>query len=423
MPFPLGRAELVVLMAMLMSLNALAIDIMLPALGLMSNAYALVGENDRQWVVTAYIYGMALGSIVYGSLADRYGRKPVLIGTMALYVLFGLLCAVSERYDLLLAARFAQGFAAAAMGVLVQSIIRDRYEGDAMARIMSIIMMVFMAVPVTAPIFGELILMVADWHMIFVALSLFGVAALMWVMIRLPETLHPANVIPINLPSIVRTWKAVVTHRNSVGHVAASGLMMGPLFGYIASAQQVFADSFDAADIFVYIFALNASAMAVCSYLNARIVERIGARRVGQAALIVFIVTSIAHLAITAAGAITLWWFVLFLLPAMGMIGFTGSNFSAVAMQPFGAMAGVASSFQNFARMTISTTIGAVVGLQFDGTTLPLIAGFVGCGLASLACIWWAEGGVLMRRNPPVQPADSDEPVPLSQRPAIRPAE
>ncbi|GAA0463440.1 multidrug effflux MFS transporter [Parasphingorhabdus litoris] len=398
LPFPIGRIELIIMMASLMSLNALAIDIMLPALGLISDDFGLTGDNDRQWIVTSYIYGMAIGSILYGSLADRYGRKPIVLVTTGVYILFGLLCAVSNNYDLMLLARFIQGLAASAMGVLANSIIRDRYEGDAMARTMSTIMMVFMAVPVMAPMLGQLVLVFAPWQVIFVVLSAFGALALIWVLIRLPETLKPEDKTLINMVSVTSAWKSVILHRNAVGHVLASGLMMAPLFAFIASAQQIFYDTFDAADIFVFIFALNAIAMAFGNFINSRIVMRFGARRVSQSALLFFIFVAIIHLAVTLSGWLTLPLFVVLLAASMGMVGFTGANFSSIAMQPFGKSAGVASSFQNFTRTLISATIGGVIGLQFDGSTLPLVTGFFLCGCASFLFILWAEKGRLFRR-------------------------
>ncbi len=398
LPFPIGRVELIILMASLMALNALAIDIMLPALGLISDDFALPRVNDRQWIVTSYIYGMAIGSILYGSLADRYGRKPILLVTIAIYIIFAILCAFAWDYELLLIARFIQGLAAAAMGVLVNSIIRDRYEGDAMARSMSTIMMVFMIVPITAPLFGQLVLLVAPWKAIFLVLALAGLAAFLWVLARLPETLHPDNKTRINPRSIGSAWYQVIFNRNSFGHVMASGLMMAPLFAYIASAQQIFFDIFDAGDIFVYIFALNAAAMSLGNFANSRIVMRFGARRVSQSALIFFILISVIHFVTAMAGGINIWTFTALLVPSMAMVGFTGANFSSIAMQPFGKIAGVASSFQNFARTALSASIGAAIGLQFDGTVLPLAIGFLVCGTASLTLIFWAEEGRLFRR-------------------------
>ncbi|WP_417621135.1 multidrug effflux MFS transporter [Parasphingorhabdus sp.] len=398
LPFPIGRIELVILMASLMALNALAIDIMLPALGLISADFALPAVNDRQWVITSYIYGMAIGSIAHGSLADRFGRKPVLLVTIAIYIVFGIFCALAWDYDLLLIARFIQGLGASAMGVLVNSIIRDRYEGDAMARTMSTIMMVFMIVPIIAPMLGQMVLMVAPWKAIFAVLSSAGLGVFLWVLTRLPETLHPDNKTLIRPRAIASAWYQVIFNRNSFGHVMASGLMMAPLFAYIASAQQIFVDIFGAEDIFVYIFALNAAAMSLGNFANSRIVMRFGARRVSQSALIFFILVSIIHFVLAMAGGINIWTFTALLVPSMAMVGLTGANFSSIAMQPFGKIAGVASSFQNFARSAMSASIGATVGLQFDGTVLPLALGFLVCGTASLAVIVWAERGRLFRR-------------------------
>lgn len=389
------------MMASLMALNALAIDIMLPALGLISDDLGLADPNDRQWVITSYIGGMAIGSIIHGSLADRYGRKPVLGVTIGIYILFGALCAFSTDFELLLAARFVQGLAASAMGVLVNSIIRDRYEGDAMARMMSTIMMVFMIVPVIAPMLGQAVLFFAEWHAIFLVLSASGLVMFVWVFLRLPETLAPENVTPIETAAVLSAWRQVIFNRNSFGHVMASGFMMAPLFAYIASAQQIFFITFGAGDIFVYIFALNASAMSVFSFLNSRIVMRFGARRISQSALLFFITVSTLLWVLSAAGWSNIYVFTALLVPAMGMVGLTGSNFTSIAMQPFGKIAGVASSFQNFARSGTSAALGAAIGLQFDGTIMPLATGFVLCGILSLLIIFWAEKGQLFRRVHP----------------------
>lgn len=386
------------MVAGLMSLNALAIDMMLPALGLMSDDFGLLTVNDRQAVITSYLYGMAIGSIIYGSLADRYGRKPIVLITTAVYVVFGILCAFAWDYDMLLIARFIQGLAASALGVLVNSIIRDRYEGDEMARSMSTIMMVFMIVPITAPLLGQMVLLVAPWKVIFLILSAAGMCLFLWVWARLPETLHPDNKTPISPKAIVSAWRQVLFNRNSFGHVMASGLMMAPLFAYIASAQQIFFDLFDAADLFVYFFALNAGAMSLGSFANSRIVMRFGARRVSQSALIFFILMSAIHFILAMTDGINIWTFTALVAPSMAMVGLTGANFSSIAMQPFGKIAGVASSFQNFSRTLLSASIGAAIGLQFDGTIMPIAAGYLVCGLASLTFIFWAEEGRLFRR-------------------------
>jgi len=381
-----------------MSLNALAIDAMLPALGLISDDLDLTNPNDRQWIVTSYIAGMAIGSIMYGSLTDRFGRKPVLGVTISIYIIFGGLCAFTSDFDFLLIARFIQGLAASAMGVLTNSIIRDRYAGDAMARMMSTIMMIFMIVPTLAPMLGELVLLFADWHVIFLVLSFTGMAMLCWVFMRLPETLDPENVTPIEVKAVLSAWRQVIFNRTAIGHVVASGFMMAPLFAFIASSQQIYVDTFDAADLFVFLFALNASAMSFFSFINSRIVMRFGARRISQSALIFYISISAILWATAAAGFSNLVLFTVLLVPAMGMVGLTAANFGSIAMQPFGKIAGVASSFQNFARTCLSAGIGAAIGLQYDGSIMPFATGFFICGMISLLVIFWAEKGKLFRR-------------------------
>jgi len=385
-------------MASLMSLNALAIDAMLPALGLISDDLRLSDPNDRQWIVTSYIAGMAIGSIIYGSLADRFGRKPILSVTISIYIIFGGLCAFTSDYNFLLIARFIQGLAASAMGVLTNSIIRDRFTGDAMARMMSTIMMIFMVVPTIAPMLGEVVLLFADWHYIFLMLSFSGLAMLFWVFMRLPETLDPKNITPIETKAVLSAWRQVIFNRNAFGHVMASGFMMAPLFAFIASSQQIYVETFDAAELFVFLFALNASAMSFCSFINSRIVMRFGARRVSQSALIFYISVSAILLTTSAAGYSNLILFTVLLVPSMGMVGLTAANFGSIAMQPFGKIAGVASSFQNFARSCLSAGIGAAIGLQYDGTIMPFATGFFICGMISLLIIFWAEKGKLFRR-------------------------
>jgi len=395
---PIGKTEFVLMMAALMSLNALAIDIMLPALGMIAEDYALTNDNDRQWVISIYLFGMGAGAIFYGSLSDRYGRKPILLTSTFTYGIFAILCAISDSFSLLLTARFLQGFAAAAMGVLAQSIVRDRLSGDYMAQLMSTIMMVFMAVPVLAPIIGQFILIFAPWYGIFLFLALFAVGLLLWVYVRLPETLNPDHIIAISPPKIAHTWSRIFGNRSAMGHVLASGLVMAPLFAFVTTAQQIFFDIFDAADIFVFVFGINAGAMALANYLNTRIVLNFGARRVSQTALLLFLITSTTLLLMAQNMDLSMPVFVTILAIAIGTIGLTQANFSAIAMQPFGQMAGAASSFQNFIRTLIAIGFATLIGQQFDGTVVPLLTGFVLCGLAALLIILWAEKWKLMQR-------------------------
>ena len=396
--FPMGTRELVAMMAALMALNALAIDSILPAFPALGAAFDVASANDRQFVISSYLMGMGIGSLFYGPIGDQVGRKPVLRGPLVFYVIFGGACAFAPDFRTLLLLRFAQGFAAAAMGVLVVSVIRDIFSGDRMASFMSIIFIVFMAVPVLAPTVGQLILYFAQWQFIFILLSAMGTAVGVWVWLRLPETLRPENVIPIRLDTIGSTWFQVIFNRQGFGYVAGAGLLVGAMFGFLNSSQQVFADVFDAEAIFPYAFAAVAGAMAVSNFFNSRIVERFGARRVSHSALMAFLVLSLLQIAAAKVPGEPMALFLVIVALNMAMVGFIGANFSSIAMEPFGAMAGAASSFQMAFRTVLGAGIGALVGQAFDGTTLPMALGFFSCGVAALVVILWAEKGRLFRR-------------------------
>lgn len=396
--FPMGTRELVAMMAALMALNALAIDSILPAFPALGAAFDVASANDRQFVISSYLMGMGIGSLFYGPIGDQVGRKPVLLSSLVFYVIFGGACAFAPDFRTLLLLRFAQGFAAAAMGVLVVSVIRDIFSGDRMASFMSIIFIVFMAVPVLAPTVGQLILYFAQWQFIFILLSAMGTAVGVWVWLRLPETLRPENVIPIRLDTIGSTWFQVIFNRQGFGYVAGAGLLVGAMFGFLNSSQQVFADVFDAEAIFPYAFAAVAGAMAVSNFFNSRIVERFGARRVSHSALMAFLVLSLLQIAAAKVPGEPMALFLVIVALNMAMVGFIGANFSSIAMEPFGAMAGAASSFQMAFRTVLGAGIGALVGQAFDGTTLPMALGFFSCGVAALVVILWAEKGRLFRR-------------------------
>jgi len=397
-PFPMPDREFVALMASIMALNALAIDSMLPAFPAIGASLHVADPNALQYMISSYMLANAVGSLVAGPLSDRFGRRPILLLSIAFAALGGLVSAVAPSYPVLLATRAVHGFFAAGLGVLAVSVIRDRFSGDQMARLMSLIIIIFMLVPVLAPSVGQLVLEVASWREIFHVLAVAAVFVFAWAWKRLPETLHPEYRQPISLPVIARNWRACITDRLGLGYMLAAGIMMGGMFGFLNSAQQIFFDVFDAADIFPFAFATVAGAMAVANFSNSRIVERFGARRVSHAALIAFLLFSLCQLAASWLEPEPMWLFLMLVALNMGMVGFTGSNFGSIAMEPFGHIAGSAASFQSFSRMALATLIGAVTGQRFDGTTAPLAEGFFVTGLLGLGLILWAEHGRLFTR-------------------------
>lgn len=386
------------MMASLMALNALAIDAMLPAFPAMVEGLSIGDPNRIQHVISVFLAGTGIGALIYGPLSDRYGRRPILLFSILGSTIFSLACSFSKSFEFLLAMRFGHGFLAAAMGVLVVSVIRDKFSGDAMAKRMSTIFLIFMIVPIIAPTIGQAVLLFAGWQTIFDVMALMALIAALWVWRRLPETLTPENVIPIEPKALASAWKKVITHRNAAGYMLGAGIVQGSLFGYLNSSQQMFDKVFNAKEFFTIGFAIVAIGIAVSNFTNARIVERFGARRVSQTALITFIILGGLQLAASYVAPTSLPIFLILLTANMAMVGFIGSNFSSIAMTPFGAVAGAASSFQTFTRTVIAALIGGAIGQQFDNSVTPVAAGFMICGFVSLAIVLWSENGRLFTR-------------------------
>ncbi|HEY0599985.1 multidrug effflux MFS transporter [Brevundimonas sp.] len=396
-----GFPEFVALIAMMMALNALAIDAMLPALPAIGEALGVVADNSRQWVITAYLLGFGAAQIVYGPLADRYGRKPVLMAGLSLYVLFSALAAFAPSFELLIAARVGTGLGAAALRVLAVSIVRDRYSGRTMARVMSLSFLVFLGIPILAPTLGQLVLSVAPWPWIFGVLALAGGAFMLWAAIRLPETLHPEDRMPIRVGRIAAAFRQAVTNRQSIGYTLAMTAITGALFGFINSSQQIFFDVFEAPGLFTTVFALVAGGIAVASLLNARLVERLGSRLISHSALLGFTAMAAIHAAVTLAGLETIWTFAVLQGLTMFCFGLIAGNFGAMAMEPMGHIAGTASSAQGFISTTVGSLLGFLIGQQFNGSVAPMALGMTAMGLTALVFVLVAERGRLFRPQHP----------------------
>ena len=394
-----GFREFVVLIAGLMSLNALAIDAMVPALPAIGEALDVSGDNERQLVVSLYVLGFGFTQILYGPLSDRFGRKPVLLVSLVLYVGFALTCWAAPSFSLLLAARMAQGGAAASTRVLVVPIVRDRFEGARMARIMSLAFLVFLLIPMLAPLFGQLTLLVASWRAIFFGLALGGAIMLTWTLVRLPETLRPEYRRPLDARTIWdATWQTL-SNRQSLGYTLAFTLMMASLMGYINSIQQIVFDVFGRPELIAATFAGVALPMAASSYASSRLVERIGTRRIAHAGLTLFTVSALVHLGIVLSVGESLWLFILMQGLTMACFGLASANFGALAMQPLGHVAGTASSVQGTIGTIGGALLGLAVGQSFDGTLVPMVGAFAAFGAMGLLILLATERGRLFGRG------------------------
>lgn len=381
-----------------MAMNALSTDPMLPALPEIGRDLGVANANDRQLIISIYFLGLGAGSLLFGILSDRFGRKKVMGGALVLFVLSTIACAVAQSFALLLIGRASAGFFAGASRVISVGIIRDRFKGDAMARVMSLILAVFMLIPVVAPSFGQAILWFAPWRWIFWILAIQAALILIWMIVRMPETLAPENRLRMNATTIFRTIGAVLTNRSAAGYMLASGVVMSGLIGFILSVQQIFFDIFDARSFFPIAFAVMAGSMGVGSLLNSRLVSRFGARRLSQGAVISMIVTNAMHLGVIASGHENMVSFMVFQSATMMAVAFTASNFGAISMEPFAKGAGAASSFQAFLTTALSSALGSIVGRAFDGTTLPATLGMLIFGFAALLIVTFAEHGKLFTR-------------------------
>jgi DHA1 family bicyclomycin/chloramphenicol resistance-like MFS transporter len=403
----LGRKELVVLTAWTMALHSLAIDGMLPALDEIARTFQVADPNERQLVVGLFLLSTGAGSLVPGLLADRFGRKKLLMISLGCYVVFGLACSLVQSFDQLLVMRVLQGLGASGLMVLPGAIIRDQFEGDAMARIFSLISAVFITVPVIAPSLGQAVMELAGWRAIFVGLGVMGMVMMIWAGIRLPESLHPEFRQEIKPRVLARNMWIAASSRAAVGYVIGTGLVIGTVFGYVNSAQQLVGEHFGAGVMFPYVFGGTAIMMAVASITNSRIVERFGARRVSHAGLLTFIVVSALQVWVShSSHSAELLWFIPLMAANLALLGFLGANFSSIAMQPFAEIAGAASSIQAFVRMVLASLIGIAIGQAYDGTARPLAWSLLGAALLALCLILFSERGKLFRRlyeRPPLR--------------------
>ena len=409
-PFPLGEREFVALLAFTQALQALAIDAMLPGIGLIARDLGEPDPNQRQLIIGVFLIGAGIGAILPGMFADRFGRRRVLLTVLGFFIAMSVACALVQDFTALLVLRFLQAAGSGGLAVLPMAIIRDRFDGDKMARLQSLIGVVFMVVPMLAPTLGQAVLEVAGWRWIFALIALLGLMVAIWVYLRLPETLHPEYRQRIDLRTIGRNMATTLTTRISIGYVLGSSVILGAMWGYIQSSQQLVAEHFGAGAAFPLIFGGMALCMAAANFTNSRIVERFGARRVSHTAMFGFIVVGALQLWLATREHQTLWQFIPVMTLNMVFMGFIGANFGSIALQPFARIAGAASSVQAFLRMVTASLLGALIGQAYDGTARPLALALLVAGLLCLAGVLFSERGKLFRR---LLPAGSVREVPV----------
>ncbi|WP_414887512.1 multidrug effflux MFS transporter [Sphingomonas sp. Leaf339] len=389
--------EFVAFIAALMAVNALGVDLMLPALADIGHQLSIATANHRQWIITAYMLGFGAGQLVYGPLADRYGRRPILLVTLVGFVAASVFAAGSQTFAGLLGARVLQGLMSASTRVLAVAIVRDRYSGRQMARTLSVAQMIFFLVPIMAPSLGQVLLAFGPWRFIFYALAGFAAFVLAWTILRLRESLPVDRRSPLSIMALKQAYRLTLTNRFSAGYAVAASMTFGGIIAFVSSAQQIFVDEFHAGERFTILFAICAFSMGCASFANSRLVERLGTRLISQSALLGLIGLSVLHIVVIAAGRESLVTYMVFQALSMTCIGLCGSNFGAMAMEPVGHIAGTASSIQGFITSVGAVVVGSVIGQSYNGTTWPLAIGYLGIGIVVLGIVYLVEGGRLFQ--------------------------
>ena len=395
----LGFPEFIVLVAAIMSTQALAVDAMLPALPRIVHELHVPNPNHGQWVVTTYVAGIGLGQLFWGVASDRFGRRPILLIGLALYVIAAALCGMADSFRALLLWRFVHGLAAASM-VLSRSVVRDLYAGRPMARVLSLTFVVFLMVPVIAPTLGALILKIAPWRAVFRLFAAFAGFVGLWTYMRLPETLHPEYRLALAPGKILAAYRAVLWNRIPLCYSLAVMLLFGALISYVSMMPQIFGSVFHHASWMPTMFALCAGSMGIASLLNSRIVEHYGMRRISHLALMCYLAVTAVHLAVALMGFESVTSFVVLQSMSMGSFALVAPNFGALAMEPLGAVAGVGASVQGFVTTCGGAVVASAIGRQFADSTVALTGGALVCGLLCLLVVLIGERGHLFHGHP-----------------------
>jgi MFS transporter, DHA1 family, multidrug resistance protein len=370
-----GRAEFVVLVAMLMSIIALSVDIMLPAFGDISAHFQLAEDNDRQAIITIIFAGLMVGQVIFGPLSDYIGRKPAILIGLAFHLAGSILCIIAQDFTVLLIGRFLQGFGGAAPRIVIVAMVRDKFAGAQMAQVMSIALTVFILVPTFAPAIGQLILLIAPWQMLFVALLVMALIGGTWLTFRQPET-H-TELAPFEASKLLGAFKTVVTTPVSMLYAMAAGCAFGTLLGYIVSSQQILQDLYGTGELFAFYFGATAAFIALSNTANAWLLNRFTMEAITAWAIGLQVIWSLAFLAwisITDSIPSLMVWMV-FISVTLFFVGITFGNYNAIALRPLGKIAGIASSITASIQTLISVLVAASIGAAFDMNVMPVVAG------------------------------------------------
>ncbi|MEZ5924432.1 MAG: multidrug effflux MFS transporter [Hyphomicrobiaceae bacterium] len=391
----LSLLEFVPLMALATAIDALSIDAMLPALPAIGADLGVTETTRLQLVIQLMFGGFAVGQLFGGPIADSFGRKRAFYVGLAIYLAGTVLAIVASTFEVFLGARILQGFGASIPLVVLAALVRDQYEGAPMARIMSLIGGVFIAVPIVAPLLGQGILMIADWQMIFVMFLALAVLVTIWFGLRQPETLPPEKRAPFRFSSFAASYREAATHPIAMPFMIAEGLVFGAFLPYLASAQHIFQDIYAQGTAFALYFSSLAASLGIALLANSKLVMRFGMQRLTQSALLFVVALALLMLAATwvIGGQPPLWLFMGYMLLTFAGIGLVFGNLNALTMEPLGHIAGIGAAVLGTVSTFLGMVLGVAVGWWIDGTVVPLIVGFALYFALAFLSVRWAEAG------------------------------
>jgi DHA1 family bicyclomycin/chloramphenicol resistance-like MFS transporter len=384
-----GQKEFIILMAMLMSMVALTIDAMLPALIQISTSLNAEHINDGQLIVGTVFLGMALGQMIYGPMSDAYGRKPAIYLGIIIFLIGDIISITAQDFNIMLLGRILQGMGAASCRVVTLAMIRDCFEGKEMAKVMSLIMMMFIMVPAIAPAIGQGILLFAGWRSIFIFLLVFGLTAFIWLALRQKETLLDKDRIPLSINNIYSGIKETLSTTSTRNYMISGGIMFGAFIGYLTSSQQILQIQYDLGKLFPIYFGILALAIGISSFINSKLVMHFSLEKLCIFALAAICGLSLIFFGLTTVfdGNPSLWFFMPYLIGMFFGFGILFGNFNTLAVQPLGHIAGMANSVISTVQTLISVIIGSFIGQSYDGSVQPLTVGFLVCASLTLVIV------------------------------------
>ncbi len=380
---PLGRVEFISLVAALIAINAFAIDIMLPGLQDIGQSLGEQDPNQRQLVIPAYMLGFGVLQLVFGPLADRFGRRKPLLAGLAVYCLAALGAFFVTDFHSLVALRVLQGAGAAASAVIAVAVVRDSYVGNEMAKTLSLVFMVMMLSPIIAPSLGQLLLTLMSWQGLFAFMAGFCALVMTWVFFRLPETLKPEMRRAFTARSIIEGFGIVFGNRVSLSYIMATALLFGALMGFLTSSQQIYVEHYGMGKWFPAFFAAGGICAAIGGFMNSQAVTRYGMVTLSRWGLGVFAALSAVLVVLGMMQLLPVFLFFGLMCLIFVSFNFIMSNFGALAMMPLGDVAGTAASTQGFLQMVIGAALGAMIGQFYNGTPVPMALGFVVLSVAA----------------------------------------